>query len=108
MEDGRGEEGVRAEEGIDFRILTRGTPDDPVKAFLSCADELEKLGFGGLWVAHSIIRDMPIHDAIGLLAAVAGRTTRIKLGTAGLLVPLYAPASLAQMLMTVDHLSNGP
>jgi probable F420-dependent oxidoreductase len=42
-----------------------------------------------------------------VLAFVAGRTTRARLGVAVVNAPYYAPVVLAKLLTTIDHLSDG-
>ncbi|MBI4318314.1 MAG: LLM class flavin-dependent oxidoreductase [Chloroflexi bacterium] len=88
---------------IDFR-----TPFlDEAAGFLTFAEELERLGYGAHWLAHSIGRDFPRMDTLMLMAGMAARTHRIKLGVGVLQAPLYSPVALGRMLVTLDHLSNG-
>ncbi|MBI4322407.1 MAG: LLM class flavin-dependent oxidoreductase [Chloroflexi bacterium] len=88
---------------IDFRCGILGSTDK----VLTFAEEVENLGYGGLWFSHSVGRDFRRHDTLMLLAAVAARTSRIKLGTGVFQACLYPPVALTRMLTTIDHLSNG-
>ena len=49
----------------------------------------------------------PIHEALTILTAVAARTSRIKVGTGILVMPVRNPVILAKELATIDHISNG-
>ncbi|MCW3819053.1 LLM class F420-dependent oxidoreductase [Micromonospora sp. DR5-3] len=51
--------------------------------------------------------DCPIPDPLDLLAFLAGRTTRIGLATAVLVLPNHHPVVLAKRAATVDALSGG-
>src|SRR3977135_1015402 len=49
----------------------------------------------------------PILDAVGTLTAIAARTSRIKLGTGVLVLPLRNPTVAAKALGTLDVISKG-
>jgi alkanesulfonate monooxygenase SsuD/methylene tetrahydromethanopterin reductase-like flavin-dependent oxidoreductase (luciferase family) len=49
----------------------------------------------------------PVLDSLTLLAAVAARTTRIKLGTGVLVLPLRNPVVLAKELSSLDLIAGG-
>jgi alkanesulfonate monooxygenase SsuD/methylene tetrahydromethanopterin reductase-like flavin-dependent oxidoreductase (luciferase family) len=79
----------------------------PASVRLEFAQQLEKLGYGSFWLPHFISRDVDGYDALDMLAAVAGRTSTIDLGTDVLQVPLYHPVDLARRVVTLDHISGG-
>ncbi len=93
---------------IDFRksVIDQGM-DTAVDNAITFGDEIERLGYGGLWHGHSIVTDLPGLDALSVLSAVAARTDRIFLGSAVLQAPLYHPLDLARRAVTLDHLSRG-
>ena len=68
-------------------------------------DTLEEVGYDSLWLSDSARRGglapLPV------LAAVAARTERLKLGTNVLVMPPRNPLLLARELASVDVLSNG-
>lgn len=72
---------------------------------------METLGYDSLWVWDHILLGVdphfPIIDALSLLTAVAARTTRIKLGTGILVLPLRNPVLLAKQLSSMDLISKG-
>jgi probable F420-dependent oxidoreductase len=71
------------------------------------ARDLEVLGFDGLWVGGHVLWHAPMLDPLAQLAAYAAVTSRIRLGTSVLLLPLYHPVLLAKTVTTVDILSGG-
>ena len=76
-------------------------------AFLAFAEEVDRLGYPGVSMPHSIARDFPRVDTLVMLSAAAARTQRVRLNIAAIQVPLYAPVALARMLMSIDRLSKG-
>ena len=85
------------------------TPD--IDALYTYAQRAEALGFESLWAWDHVILGVepsfPILDAVGTLTAIAARTSRIKLGTGILVLPLRNPVVLAKQLSSMDVLSNG-
>ena len=51
--------------------------------------------------------NFPIHEALAILTAVAARTSKIKVGTGILVMPMRNPVLLAKELATIDHISEG-
>ena len=80
-------------------------------AWSSTASKVEELGYDSLWVWDHILLgvepNFPIIDSLTLLTAIAARTSRIKLGTGILVLPLRNPVVLAKQLASMDQLSNG-
>src|ERR1700756_3449805 len=73
---------------------------------LAMAERAEASGFSSVWVGDSLTA-RPRHEPLTLLAAVAARTQRVALGTAGLLPALRHPLLLAHAVATVDRVSEG-
>jgi alkanesulfonate monooxygenase SsuD/methylene tetrahydromethanopterin reductase-like flavin-dependent oxidoreductase (luciferase family) len=73
---------------------------------LALADRAEALGYASVWVGDSVLA-RPRHDPLTLLAAVAGRTRRVELGTAVLLPALRNPVLLAHQVATLDQIAEG-
>jgi natural product biosynthesis luciferase-like monooxygenase protein len=73
------------------------------------AAEADVLGFDTVWLAevHFAPRFSVMPTPLMLLAAIAERTARIRLGMAVNLMPLHHPIRLAEEVATLDVLSNG-
>ena len=72
-------------------------------------DMAEELGLDGVWLAESHFspeRSMASSPLI-IAAALAGRTSRIKIGTAVHVLPLGNPLRIAEEAASLDHLSKG-
>ena len=73
------------------------------------AAEADRLGFDTVWLAevHFTPRFSSMPTPLMLLAAIAERTTRLRLGMAVNLMPLHHPLRLAEEIATLDVLSGG-
>jgi alkanesulfonate monooxygenase SsuD/methylene tetrahydromethanopterin reductase-like flavin-dependent oxidoreductase (luciferase family) len=73
------------------------------------AAEADRLGFHTVWLAevHFAPRFSVMPAPLMLLAAIAERTTNIRLGMAVNLMPLHHPIRLAEEVATLDVLSGG-
>jgi probable F420-dependent oxidoreductase len=67
----------------------------------------EHLGFESAWLLDQPIGTARVLEPTAVLANAAAVTTRIRLGTAVLLLPLRIPLDLAKSLATIDQLSGG-
>lgn len=85
----------------------------PWTEVLAFARRAEALDLDGLWVVdHTLFRlpgqaERGIHEAWSVLAALAGATQRIPLGTLVLGLRMRNPALLAKMAATTDEISGG-
>jgi probable F420-dependent oxidoreductase len=75
-------------------------------ALLAMAERAEAAGFDSVWIGDSITA-RPRHEPLTLMAAIAARTRRIRLGTGVLLPALRNPVVLAHLIATVDRVSEG-
>src|ERR1700759_4068113 len=69
---------------------------------LEIVQEAEGLGYDSVWTAEAYGS-----DAATILAFLAGRTSRIKLGSAIFQMPARSPAMTAMTAATIDQLSDG-
>lgn len=84
------------------------------QAVLDVATAAEALGFEYLWAGERVfhpgpaLRNAPIDfDPFTVLSYVAGRTSRIRLGTSTIILPYRNPILLAKVVATLDQLSGG-
>jgi probable F420-dependent oxidoreductase len=73
---------------------------------LTLAERAEAAGFDAVWIGDSVTA-RPRHEPLTLLAAVAARTRRVRLGTAVLLPALRHPVVLAHVVGTLDRVAEG-
>ena len=73
---------------------------------LAMAERAEAAGFDSVWIGDSITA-RPRHEPLTLLAAVAARTRRVRLGTGVLLPALRSPVVLAHVVGTLDRVAEG-
>ena len=100
---------------MDFGIFNIMQQRDPAKAAKQVYDEAieqtvvaEQLGFARAWYAeHHFSNYSLCPSPLMMCAHMAGRTSRIRLGTAVVVAPLYTPARLLAEIGMVDTLSNG-
>jgi natural product biosynthesis luciferase-like monooxygenase protein len=84
-------------------------PADRYRELIEEAVEADRLGYDTVWLAeiHFLPRFCTMPVPMMLLAAIAERTGRIRLGQAVNLLPLHHPTRLAEEAATLDVLSNG-
>ena len=68
---------------------------------------IEQLGFDSVWTGEHMLFHGPVTDGLIALAAFAGKTSRIKLGSAINLLPLRPPVVVAKAVSTLDIVSHG-
>ncbi len=110
-----------------LRYCNTGRYADPANA-LELLQAAEEAGFESVWaVEHTVVpegyesaypyspdgkmaggkTDIPLPDPLIWLSWAASATTRIKLGTAILILPQHNPVIAAKQIATLDHLSGG-
>lgn len=69
---------------------------------------LEELGFDGVWGSEHHFRDYGVLPSITtMLAYIAGRTEKLRLGTGIVVLPLHNPVHIAEEIAELDHISGG-
>lgn len=68
-------------------------------------DTAERVGLDSLWFAERLTGDQLA--PLSTMAAVAGRTSRIRFGSSALILPGRDPVQLAKEIATIDRLSGG-
>ena len=86
-----------------------GKPDlQTYQEELSLADKAEDLGFDSLWsLDHHFTGYVMSPDPCQLLTYMAGRTKKIQLGTAVIVLPWHDPVEIAEKIALLDLVSGG-
>lgn len=92
------------------RSRTRsGVPDaEALEATVARAVHAERLGYDRFWVAeHHAVPGIASGAPAVLLAAIGARTTRIRIGSGGVMLPLHQPLVVAEQFLVLDALHPG-
>jgi len=76
------------------------------------AEEAERRGLDSVWVIEHLLIASPRYrtswmEPLTVLSFIASRTSRLRIGTSILILPLRNPVQLAKTAATLDHLSGG-
>ena len=82
-------------------------PFDAADGFWRWVDLCESGGVDSLWQTDRLVSRVPILETMTALAAIAGRTRRIKFGVNVVSVAMREPVLLAKQCATIDMLSGG-
>jgi probable F420-dependent oxidoreductase len=82
-------------------------PFDTIDGFWRWIDLCEQGGIDSIWQTDRLVSRSPFLECMTMLAAIAGRTRRIKFGVNVVSVAMREPLLLAKQCATVDVLSNG-
>ena len=94
---------------LDQSVATAGRGHDAtLRQTVALAEQAEAWGYRRFWVSEhhshpSIVGSAPEV----LMAAIAARTQRIRLGSAGVMLPHYAPYKVAEQFRVLDALAPG-
>jgi alkanesulfonate monooxygenase len=95
--------------GIKNFVGPSEAPD--IDQLIAYAERAEQLGYESLWAWDHILLGVepafPILDSLVTLAALATRTSRIKLATGVLVLPMRNPTVVAKQLASIDQVSKG-
>jgi len=82
-------------------------PFDSANGFWRWVDLCEQGGIDSIWQTDRLVSRTPFLECLTTLAAIAGRTQRIKFGVNVVSVAMREPVLLAKQCATIDVLSNG-
>jgi len=88
------------------REVVMAPGDRDFGSMIDLTERAEGFGFDSVWCGDSILA-RPRLEALSTLAAIAGRTKRVKLGTAVFLPALRQPVVLANEVANLDIISQG-
>jgi luciferase family oxidoreductase group 1 len=94
---------------LDQSVVSAGRPqDEAIRNTVNLAAHCEAWGYQRFWVSeHHSLPSMAGTAPEILLAAIAMRTTRIRLGSAGIMLPHYAAFKVAEQFRVLDALAPG-
>jgi len=89
---------------LDQSVVCAGRPqDEAIRNTVNLAAHCETWGYQRFWVSeHHSLSSMAGTAPEILLAAIAMRTTRIRLGSAGIMLPHYAAFKVAEQFRVLD------
>lgn len=94
---------------LDQSVACVGRPqDESIRHTVALAEHCERLGYERFWVSehHSLPTIVGSAPEI-LMAAVAARTGRIRIGSAGVMLPHYSAFKVAEQFRVLDALAPG-
>jgi probable F420-dependent oxidoreductase len=94
--------------GVGIPFLCDPNARDPCQQTYALCQIAEKAGFGFISVGHHVFTPDYVTSApFVILAAIAARTSTIRLASAIYLLPLHHPVAVAEQVATLDLLSGG-
>jgi luciferase family oxidoreductase group 1 len=94
---------------LDQSVAGVGRPqDEAIRNTVVLAEHCDRLGYQRFWMSehHSLPTIVGTAPEV-LMAAVAVRTSRIRIGSAGVMLPHYSPFKVAEQFRVLDALAPG-
>jgi luciferase family oxidoreductase group 1 len=89
-------------------VVAGATPGEAVAATIALARQADALGFGRYWLAeHHAMSGLADASPELLLARLTAETTRIRLGTGGIMLPHYSALKVAESFRMLEALAPG-
>ena len=94
---------------LDRSRTREGRPDaEALEATVARAEHAEQVGYERFWVAeHHGVPGIGSGAPAVLLAAIGARTSRIRIGSGGVMLPLHQPIVVAEQFLVLDALHPG-
>ena len=94
---------------LDQSVARAGRPqDESIRDTLALAQHCESLGYHRFWVSEHHASATIVGSAPEvLMAAIAARTNRIRIGSAGVMLPHYSAYKVAEQFRVLDALAPG-
>lgn len=98
--------------GVTFGLRNPSQWREPWPTFYSNAlgliEQIDELGFDSVWLSeHHFADDGYCPSPLAVAAAIAARTSRVRIGTNIIVLPLHHPLRIAEDAAIVDVISNG-
>jgi luciferase family oxidoreductase group 1 len=89
-------------------IVVGATPSEALRNSLDMARHAERLGYKRVWVAeHHNMTGIASSATSVLIGYLAGGTSRVRVGSGGIMLPNHAPLVIAEQFGTLDALYPG-
>jgi luciferase family oxidoreductase group 1 len=94
---------------LDQSVARAGRPqDEAIRTTLELAQHCEALGYERFWLSEHHASPTIVGSAPEvLMAAIAARTNRIRIGSAGVMLPHYSPYKVAEQFRVLEALAPG-
>jgi probable F420-dependent oxidoreductase len=98
---------------VEYHVtLPNAHPRGTVQSVVEVAEAAEELGFAGVWTTDHLLmpagaRYSRVLEPLVTLAFVAAKTSRVRLGTSVIVLPMRNPFVVAKQAATVDLVSGG-
>ncbi|MEY2771372.1 MAG: Limonene 1,2-monooxygenase [Pseudomonadota bacterium] len=94
---------------LEQSVAMAGRPQDAaIRQTLALAEQADGWGYARFWVSEHHSHPAIVGSAPEvLMAAIAARTRRIRIGSAGVMLPHYAPLKVAEQFRVLDALAPG-
>jgi len=94
---------------LDQSVVSLGRPqDESIRNTLALAEQCEAWGYERFWVSeHHSLGSIAGTAPEVLLAAIAARTQRIRIGSAGVMLPHYSAFKVGEQFRVLDALAPG-
>jgi luciferase family oxidoreductase group 1 len=94
---------------LDLSVVTEGTDwAGAIERTVGAAQHAEKLGFERVWLAeHHNMEHIASSATSVLIGHVAGKTSTIRVGSGGIMLPNHAPLAIAEQFGTLETLYPG-
>jgi probable F420-dependent oxidoreductase len=92
---------------LSLPILRHLDQPDPYRETFELAQIAEEAGFDTATVGHHHFMPGNMSDPLTFLAAVAARTSTLRVGTGIFQLPIHNPVRVAEQVATIDQLSGG-
>src|ERR1700692_837105 len=89
-------------------VVTGRSPDESIRESLALAKHCEALGYTRYWLAehHNTASQAGTAPEI-LIAAIAATTSRIRVGSAGVMLPHYSALKVAEQFRVLEAIAPG-